>query len=96
MPHVQVRPSADLRNHYNKIADLATENNPVIITKNGKGDKVLISMEDFAKLEDLLHRQYVINELKQAEKEAADPNTKWYSHEEVKANFLNRKKKIDV
>ena len=48
MPHVQVRPSRDLRNHYRDIANI-----------------------------------YIINELKKAEQEAADPNTEWYTHDEV-------------
>ena len=42
------------------------------------------------------NQQYVLDALDEAEKEAADPNVKWYSHEEVKVNFLNRKKKTNV
>jgi len=96
MPHVQVRPSRDLRNNYREIANTLKENNPVIITNNGKGEAVLISMEDYAKFEDFQFQQYVVNALDEAEKEASSPNAKWYSHEEVKANFLNRKKKNNV
>ena len=83
MPHVQVRPSKDLRNHYRDIANITKKSNPVIITSHGRGDTVLISMDDYAKYEDYLHHQYIINELKKAEQEAADPNTKWYTHDEV-------------
>jgi len=54
MPHVQVRPSKDLRNHYREIADIAKKNNPVIITNHGRGDTVLVSMEDYAKFEDYM------------------------------------------
>ena len=83
MYNVQVRPSRDLRNKYAEISSLVKERNPVIITNNGKGDTVLISMEDYAKYEDFMHRQYVLEELTKAEEEAKDPNTKWFSHDEI-------------
>ena len=63
MPHVQVRPSKDLRNHYREIADMAKNNNPVIITSHGRGDTVLISMEDYARFENYIQHRYIINEL---------------------------------
>ena len=43
-----IRPSADLRNKYNEISDFCHEyNEPVFITKNGKGDLVVMSMETY-------------------------------------------------
>ena len=43
-----IRPSADLRNKYNEISDLCHEyTEPVFITKNGKGDLVIMSMETY-------------------------------------------------
>lgn len=43
-----IRPSADLRNHYSEISKLCRENRqPVYITVNGRGDTVLMSMDDF-------------------------------------------------
>ena len=43
-----IRPSADLRNKYNKISDFCHEyTEPVFITKNGKGDLVVMSMETY-------------------------------------------------
>jgi hypothetical protein len=51
VPHIQVRPSKDLRNHY------------------------------------------IIAELEKAEQEAADPNTNWYTHDEVWSEIWERRKK---
>ena len=93
MPHVQVRPSRDLRNHYREIADIAKKSNPVIITNHGKGDTVLISMDDYAKFEDFIQHRYIIAELEKAEQEAADPSTDWYTHDEVWSEIWERRKK---
>ena len=43
-----IRPSADLRNNYNEISDFCHEyTEPVFITKNGKGDLAVMSMETY-------------------------------------------------
>ena len=43
-----IRPSADLRNKYNEISDFCHEyTEPVFITKNGKGDLAVMSMETY-------------------------------------------------
>ena len=43
-----VRPSADLRNHYNEISQECHEKRtPIIITKNGKGDTVVMGLQDY-------------------------------------------------
>ena len=43
-----IRPSADLRNHYNEISKQCRENNEaVIITVNGRGDTVSMSYDDY-------------------------------------------------
>lgn len=47
-----IRPSADLRNHYSEISKLCRENRqPVYITVNGRGDTVLMSMDDFQQMQ---------------------------------------------
>ena len=92
MAHIQVRPSKDLRNHYRDIADIAKKSNPDIITSHGRGDTVLISMEDYTKFEDYLQHRYIIEELKKAEQEAANPNTQWYTHDEVWNDIWARRK----
>ena len=41
-----IRPSSDLRNHYNEISRQCREDNEaVIITVNGRGDNVLLAYE---------------------------------------------------
>ena len=43
-----IRPSADLRNHYNEISKQCRENKEaVIITVNGRGDTVSLSYEEY-------------------------------------------------
>ena len=43
-----IRPSADLRNHYNEISkQCREERKAVIITVNGRGDTVSISYEEY-------------------------------------------------
>ena len=43
-----IRPSADLRNHYNEISKQCKENKEaVIITVNGRGDTVNLSYEEY-------------------------------------------------
>ena len=47
----RIIPSADLRNNYTKISEECHKyNEPVFVTKNGKGDLVLMSMEAYDKL----------------------------------------------
>lgn len=49
MPNI--RSSADLRNHYNEISKFCHEyDEPVFITKNGKGDLAVLSMEAYEQL----------------------------------------------
>ncbi len=46
-----IRPSSDLRNNYNEISTFCHEHaEPVYITKNGKGDLAVLSIEAFEKL----------------------------------------------
>jgi len=46
-----IRPSADLRNNYNEISTFCNAyNEPVFITKNGKGDLAVLSIEAYERL----------------------------------------------
>ena len=46
-----IRPSSDLRNKYNEISDFCNQfNEPVFITKNGKGDLVVLSNAEYERL----------------------------------------------
>lgn len=46
-----IRPSADLRNKYNEISEFChMYSEPIFITKNGKGDLAVMSMEEYERL----------------------------------------------
>lgn len=46
-----IRPSADLRNHYNEISKQCREDNDaVIITVNGRGDTVSLGYEEYKRM----------------------------------------------
>lgn len=46
-----IRPSADLRNHYNEISRQCRENSEaVIITVNGRGDTVSLGYEEYKRM----------------------------------------------
>ena len=67
MPHI--RPTSDLRNKFNEISELChTTGKPVYITRNGRGDLVVMSQEAYERQEDLLE---LYRKLAEAESEAA-------------------------
>lgn len=46
-----IRPSADLRNHYNEVSKQCREKNEaVIITVNGRGDTVSLGYEEYKRM----------------------------------------------
>ena len=83
---INIRPVSDLRNKYPEIEELVLkEDEAVYLTKNGYGSMVVLSLEKYAKLiDDKEYEDYIENELDEADREAEDPNTKYYSHEEFK------------
>lgn len=51
----RIHPISDLRNNFNEISKICHNNDePVYITKNGKGDLVVTSIEYFETLQDKL------------------------------------------
>ena len=82
---INIRPVSDLRNKYPEIEELVLkENEAVYLTKNGYGSMVVMSLEKYSKLmSDLEYNEYIENALDEADKEAEDPNTKYFTHEEV-------------
>ncbi|MCH1982715.1 type II toxin-antitoxin system Phd/YefM family antitoxin [Ruminococcus sp. OA3] len=47
-----IRPSSDLRNHYNEISKQCRENrNPVIITVNGRGDTAVLGLQEYYQMQ---------------------------------------------
>ena len=64
-----IRPSADLRNSYNEISEFChMYSEPVFITKNGKGDLAVLSIEAYEKLCGRFELYSLINEGLEAEK----------------------------
>ncbi len=58
-----IRPSADLRNSYNEISEFCHEySEPVFITKNGKGDLAVMSIEAYEQLKGRLELYSLIEE----------------------------------
>ena len=82
---INIRPVSDLRNKYPEIEDLVLkEDEAVYLTKNGYGSMVVMSIEKYSKLmSDAEYNEYIENALDEAEKELDNPNTKYYTHEEM-------------
>ena len=58
-----IRPSADLRNHYNEISKLCRDNREaVIITVNGRGDTVSLGYEEYCRLKSRLELLEMLTE----------------------------------
>ena len=58
-----IRPSADLRNSYNEISAFCHEySEPVFITKNGKGDLVVMSIEAYERLKGKLELYHLLEQ----------------------------------
>lgn len=52
---MQIKPSASIRQNYNKIADLCkSSGEPVYLTKNGEGDLVVMDIDTFTRREKML------------------------------------------
>lgn len=52
---MQIRPSAAIRQNYNKIADLCRKiKEPVFLTKNGEGDLVVMDIETYNRREKMI------------------------------------------
>lgn len=87
MLNVYVRPVRDLRNNYPELADIVKNHDQVIITNNGKGESVLINIEEYTAFEEYTHRRYIATKLAEAEAVAADPGKVRLSHEEFWRTF---------
>ena len=72
MPNI--RSSADLRNNYNDISSYChAHNEPVFITKNGKGDLAVMSIEAY---EELTSRFELYSQIKEGMDDIATGNTR--------------------
>lgn len=82
---INIRPVSDLRNKYPEIEELVLkEDEAVYLTKNGYGSMVVMSLEKYSKLiSSVEYNEYVENALDEADYEAENPNTKYFTEEEV-------------
>ena len=65
----EIRPSADLRNHYNEISEFCNQHSePVFITKNGKGDLAVLSIQAYERLCGKFELYRLLDEGMEAEK----------------------------
>lgn len=82
----QIRPVSDLRNNFAEISKIVhSSSEPVFLTKNGYGDMVVLSIENFEKMQ--LNSEIFVK-LKEAEQEAVLTD-KCFSSKEI----LNMMKK---
>lgn len=64
-----IRPSADLRNNYSEISDVChASSEPVFITKNGKGDLAVMSIESYEQMCARLELYTLIDDSLQAQR----------------------------
>ena len=90
MYHIResIRPSADLRNHYNEISkQCREENEAVIIPVNGRGDTVSLSYDEYKSMKSRIELlELLANKVKKPEQEQfvqAHPEVQW---EKIEAN----------
>lgn len=82
-----IKSSADLRNNYNEISSLCHNYaEPVFITKNGKGDSAVMSIESY---EELNSRFELYGLIKEGMDDIADGNTRPFS--EAISSIRNRR-----
>lgn len=78
-----IKSSADLRNHYSEISTFCHDySEPVFITKNGKGDLAVMSIEAY---EDLTCRFELYSKIKEGMDDITSGNTRPFS--EAMANI---------
>ncbi len=76
----QIRPVSDLRNNFTEISRIVHEQNePIFLTKNGYGDMVVMSLENYEKV---FLKNEINLKLIEAEKETEQTDLR-YSHKDL-------------
>jgi len=91
MLKTQVRPSRDLRNNYADVMKTLEQHEYVVITNQGRGDSVLIDMDDFAKYQQALHNERIFAALQESKAMLDDPNVELTPHGDVMAQLRRRR-----
>ena len=87
----QIRPVSDLRNNFADISRTVHETRePVILTKNGYGDMVVMSYEEYQNIQ---YEMGVTRESRAAELEA-ESTAERYAHDDVMAGIRARLKAV--
>ena len=89
--NAEIRPSKDLRNHYSEISRECHENRkPIIITVNGRGDTVLLGLQEFYQMQAELE---LLRTLSQAEEDAAQGRTAsvQYTVDDISVALMEKK-----
>lgn len=83
----QIRPISDLRNNFTEISRIVHEGGePVFLTKNGYGDMVVMSLEQFETLK-MEHR--IKTALIEAQQEVAESSAR-YDFDEISLNLRKK------
>ena len=83
----QIRPVSDLRNRFAEISHAVHESGePVILTKNGYGDMVVLSYDAYERMN---HEKFIASQLNAAEVEA-NATSQRFSHAQVMENLRTR------
>ena len=68
-----IKPISDLRNKFNEISEIChKEGEPIYLTKNGKGDLVVMSISAFEKREAMLELYQKLSIAEQQSRESAE------------------------
>ncbi len=88
----EIRPVSDLRNNFAEISRTVHETRePVILTKNGYGDMVVMSYEEYQNIQ---YDMMVMRELRTAELESEN-TTERFTHDKVLSDIRDRIKAVN-
>ena len=90
MPNIE--PISELRN-YGKILEKVEPNKPVYLTKNGKGQYSVHSIEDDKKYEEALAMIQLLTELNNGLESGRTKG--WHSEKDVNTYFANKRKELE-
>lgn len=79
MPNI--KPISDLRN-YTEVLKEATEGSPVFLTKNGRGEYVIMSMAEYDRMKATVQ---LMSKLEEGERSAGEKG--WFSAEDVESGL---------
>lgn len=74
---IQIRPVSDLRNKFPEIEKVVKKGSPVYLTKNGYGTMVLLNLEEYDRLLNLVEQK-----LDEADRQTESTDIR-YSHQDV-------------